>query len=29
MAQPMHNVVSRLTQNDMIALAAYAGSLKP
>ena len=29
MAQPMHNVVSRLTQKDMIALAAYAGSLKP
>jgi cytochrome c553 len=28
-AQPMRGVVARLTQNDMIALAAYAGSLKP
>ncbi len=26
---PMRAVVARLTQNDMIALAAYAGSLKP
>lgn len=28
-AQPMHQVVARLTQKDMISLAAYAGSLKP
>jgi cytochrome c553 len=28
-ALPMRGVVARLTQTDMIALAAYVGSLKP